>query len=164
MKNSIQFLIAPLSMVFFLAIAGCATPTRPMVPVPTPGPTRAPESWPREASEQSGAAVLALLEQADVEMRAGANSRAVAKLENALRIESRNPFVWQRLASANLLEGRLEQAESLAMRSISLARGNPWLGLVNWRVIAEARRSRGDAAGAEAAEEKVTALEEQLDR
>ncbi len=160
MKNSIQIPVALLA----LALAGCATPTRPTVPPPVSEPSRSPDSWPRSASEHSGPAVLALLEQAEIEMRAGAHTRAIAKLENALRIESRNPFVWQRLASANLLEGRSEQAESLALRSISLARGNPWLGSVSWRVIAASRRSRGDTTGAEAAEEKVTALEEQLDR
>lgn len=149
--------------VVLLGSVGCA-PTVPVRPAPTPDSQRPPAEFPRAASEQSGPAVLALLAQADAELRAGANARAIAKLENALRIESRNPFVWQRLAQANLQEGRADQAEALALRSISLARGNPWVAMESWKLVAEARQARGDPAGAQAALEKVDEFQDRLDR
>lgn len=143
--------------------AGCA-PSGPVRPAPQPAPPRTVEEPPRDAVASSGPAVLALLEQADAELQAGAPGRAIAKLENALRIAPRNPLVWQRLAQANLQDGRAGQAEALALRSISLARGNPELALESWRIVAQARRERGDRAGAQSAEEKVTEMEERLGR
>ena len=147
--------------VFAILVVGC---TRILPPSrPDPAPRMDPADQPRSAADQSGPAVLALLAQADAELEAGSNSRAIAKLENALRIESRNAFVWQRLAEVHLREHRLEQAETFAERSISLARGNPWLELKNWRVIARARLERDDRRGAEAANEKVSELEQRLE-
>ena len=109
--------------VFAILAVGCARILPPSRP--DPAPRMDPADQPRSAADQSGPAVLALLAQADAELEAGSNSRAIAKLENALRIESRNAFVWQRLAEVHLREHRLEQAETCAERSISQARGKP---------------------------------------
>ena len=81
-----------------------------------------------------------------------------ASLERALRIEPRNPFLWQMLASAHLAQNEFDQAESTAQKSNSLARGNPYVEVENWKVIAAVRQSQGDAAAALQAQTRVDAL------
>lgn len=159
--RSLSCAAALLLLLSACTVGGPGTRVEPeAIPVPEAG---RPADHPRSAAEQSGPAVLALLAQADAALEAGAYQRAMSKLENALRIESRNPFVWQRLARVHLLEQRPDQAETFAERSLSLSRGNPWLALRNWQVIAEARRARGDRPGAEVAAAKVAELERQLE-
>lgn len=159
-----------------LALAACA-PVRdgyPGRPAPRPGEPapRAPlpppaerdlSDYPRSPEEVSGPAVLGLLEQAQSSLAAGRAEQAVASLEVALDIEPRNPFIWQQLAGAYLQQNLPDQAENQAHRSNSFARGNPYIQLGNWRVIAAARQARGDAAGAELARERITELQERLD-
>lgn len=164
--------VAPMKFHILLLLAcgvfaACApVQERPDIPLPSDQPSSGapdPGSYPRSAAEASSPTVLALLDQARVETQAGRGDHAVAKLENALRIESRNPFVWQQLALAHLQQQRFDQAETVAQRSNSLARGNPYVEIENWRLIAAARQARGDTAGAKAAEEKVTELQARLD-
>jgi ATP/maltotriose-dependent transcriptional regulator MalT len=50
-----------------------------------------------------------------------------------------------------LMQGDYAQAESVAARSNSWAGGDGRLRAENWRLIAQARAARGDAAGARAA-------------
>lgn len=120
----------------------------PGVPAPRtePGrtdPSRTDPRYPRSANEISGPAVQSLLKQADQQLANGSPDAAAAALERAQRIEPRNPFVWQSLARVRLEQGQAEQAESLATKSSSLARGNPYIEADNWRLIAEARRAQG---------------------
>lgn len=120
-------------------------------------------SFPRNPEEISGPAVLALLNQARADLDAGRAEQAMAKLERARRYEPRNPFIWQRLAGTQLQRMQMDQAETMAQRSNSLARGNPYIEIGNWRVIAAARAAQGDAEGAEQAQQRVEALQEQLE-
>jgi predicted Zn-dependent protease len=83
---------------------------------------------------------------------------AAAVLERALRIEPRNPLIWQRLARLRLQQDMPRQAESLAAKSNSLAAGDSFLLADNWRLIASAREQQGDRAGAEAARRRAAAL------
>ena len=159
-----------LGLLFCLVLSACAREQVRSEPSGFPLPSDRPSSsapdlasYPRSASDISGAAVLSLLQQAHADTQAGRGEHAVAKLENALRIESRNAFIWQQLAQTHLQQQRLDQAETVAQRSNSLARGNPWIEIENWRVIAAARHARGDAAGALAAEDKVAELQVRLD-
>jgi len=76
---------------------------------------------------------------------------AEAEGERALRIEPRNPRLWQELARVRLKQGDYAQAESVAARSSSWAGGDNRLRAENWRLIAQAREARGDAEGARAA-------------
>ncbi len=82
---------------------------------------------------------------------AGRLANAAATLERALRIEPRNPRLWQELARVRLKQGQYAQAESVAARSNSWAGSDNALRAGNWRLIAEARTARGDAEGARAA-------------
>jgi predicted negative regulator of RcsB-dependent stress response len=120
-------------------------------------------SFPRHPEEISGPAVLALLNQARADLDAGRTEQAVAKLERARRHEPRNPFIWQRLAGMQLQRMQMDQAETMAQRSNSLARGNPYIEIGNWRVIAAAREAQGDAEGVEQAQQRIDALQEQLE-
>lgn len=101
------------------------------------------------------AAVLALVDGARLDADAGRLPNAAAALERALRIEPKNPRLWQELARVRLAQGDYAQAESLAARSNSWAGGDHRLRADNWRLIAEARERRGDAAGAKAAAERA---------
>lgn len=94
-------------------------------------------------------AVIALVDSARAESESGRHPGAVASLERALRIEPRNPRLWQELARVRLAEGDYAQAESLAARSSSWAGNNDALRADNWRLIAEARTRRGDEHGAQ---------------
>ena len=96
-------------------------------------------------------AVTALLEKAEVQTSAGQLNQADASLERALRIEPRNPALWQQLARLRFEQGLFSQAENLARKSNSLAAGNRSLRKENWNIIAQARNALGDVQGAQQA-------------
>src|SRR5438309_2808016 len=130
-----------------IAIAGCAT-----VREPGPGgPTPAPASLPEPAARTENLAIAGLMDGARSDAAAGRLTNAAASLERALRIEPRNPRLWQELARVRLKQGDYVQAESTAARSNSWAGGDNQLRAENWRLIAQARDARGDAEGAKAA-------------
>ena len=179
--------VSPRSAVFALAGAGvlvlaaCAplppsTSPHPGLPPPETSPPRPADIPPpapspygyhfgsgyvRGPEEVSGPAVLKLLDQARGEVSSGRAEQAMADLETALNIEPRNPFIWQQMASVHLQQHLPDQAEHKAQRSNSFARGNPYIEIGNWRVIAEARQLRGDKAGAEQAQARVEELKQQ---
>jgi Tfp pilus assembly protein PilF len=95
------------------------------------------------------------METARADIAAGKLPNAAASLERALRIEPRNPRLWQELARLRLKQGQYAQAESVAARSNSWAGSDSALRAENWRLIAEAREARGDAEGARAALEQA---------
>ncbi|MDT0635533.1 tetratricopeptide repeat protein [Spectribacter hydrogenooxidans] len=150
-------------------LAGCAP--RAAYPPPPPPDSQdtsepaPPEGQPEQPSstagtpsqpaptltDVSGPAVVALLDSSEQLARAGNHDRAAAAAERALDVEPRNPFVYRRLAALYLDQGQPEQAETFARKSNSLAGRNPPLRASNWRLIAEARRARGDTVGADAA-------------
>jgi tetratricopeptide (TPR) repeat protein len=135
----------------------------PVAPAPSPYGQRNDSSYARSAEEVSGPAVISLLNRARGDLAAGRAEQAMASLETALQIEKKNPFVWQQLAQAHLKRHDMDDAEITAQRSNSFARGNPYIEIENWRVIAAARQARGDAAGAEQAREKVAELQYRLE-
>lgn len=104
-------------------------------------------------------AVVALLDSAQTDAAAGRLPTATASIERALRIEPRNPLLWQELALLKLQQGEYAQAENFAARSNSWAGADKALQARNWRIIGEARGLRGDNAGARAALERARALE-----
>jgi predicted Zn-dependent protease len=137
-------------MRYVLALAailgGCATVQQPAPePIPAPAPAPAP------AAPAENLVIASLLDGARADVAAGRLANAAASLERALRIEPRNPRLWQELARVRLKQGDYAQAESVAARSNSWAGGDRALRAENWRLIAQAREARGDAAGAKAA-------------
>jgi predicted Zn-dependent protease len=95
------------------------------------------------------------METARADAAAGRLANAAASLERALRIEPRNPRLWQELARVRLQQGQYVQAESVAARSSSWAGSDSSLRAENWRLIAQAREARGDTDGARAARESA---------
>ncbi|MFL6572483.1 MAG: tetratricopeptide repeat protein [Burkholderiales bacterium] len=137
-------------------LAACATaPEGPPEPVP-PAPTAEPPPPPIARSEN--VAVAGLMESARADAAAGKLSTAAASIERALRIEPRNPRLWQELARVRLQQGQLVQAENVAARSNSFAGSDSALRAENWRLIAQAREARGDADGARAARDSAEKL------
>ncbi|HEY0633920.1 MAG TPA: tetratricopeptide repeat protein [Gammaproteobacteria bacterium] len=104
-------------------------------------------------------AVIALLDTAASDADAGRLQTATASIERALRIEPKNPLLWQKLALLKLEKGDYKQAENFAARSNSWAGANKALQAKNWRIISEARSLRGDNEGAKAALARAKALE-----
>lgn len=129
-------------------------PTGEPVPLPDTRPPLNP-SLPKSI-EASGAAapVISLVKTARAALKSGRTDQAGASLERALRIEPRNAWVWQALSQLHVVTQQGEQAESEAKKSISLGKRNPYLDVENWRLIAEARKLRGDQAGAVDADNK----------
>lgn len=104
-------------------------------------------------------AVRELVDSAIASFASGQFAAGTAALERALRIEPKNPLLWQELAQAHLNEGNYQQAEGFAARANSWSGGNRSLLAANWRIISEARAGRGDDAGAEAALQRAMELE-----
>jgi Tfp pilus assembly protein PilF len=123
-------------------LGGCAS-VQPPAPVS--------ESAPATPAPFENAAVASLMDGARADAAAGRLTNAAASIERALRIEPRNPRLWQELARVRLRQGDYAQAESVAARSNSWAGGDNHLRAENWRLIAQAREARGDPAGARAA-------------
>lgn len=98
---------------------------------------------PLALSGRGNEAVLALLEDAERELRAGRPEQASVALERALRIEPRNPTVWHYLGLARLDLGDFAQAEVMASRSHSLAPADRTLRAYNARLVATARQASG---------------------
>jgi tetratricopeptide (TPR) repeat protein len=136
-------------------IAGCATRAPAPVSTPSPAPPTAPAPAPeptvKPAAPSSNVAVAGLMQSARTEAAAGRLTNAAATLERALRIEPRNPRLWQELARVRLKQGEYAQVESVAARSNSWAGSDKTVRAENWRLIAQAREARGDAEGARTA-------------
>jgi len=100
-------------------------------------------------------AVVALLKQADQAQLHGDLARAAASLERGLRIAPHDAGLWHRLAKVRLAQERFQQAESMAKKSNSLARGDRRLLFANWMAIATSREQRGDLAGKAKAQQEA---------
>ncbi len=130
-----------------------SAPLPPLNPLPAPAPptvTLPPaRNYPRSLQDSgAGAGVITLCRQAQDARSGGQPDQALALLERAIRIEPRNPFVWQALAATQMDLKAWDQAESAASKSNSLGRGNPYVEVANWRLIATARQAAGDDPGA----------------
>jgi predicted Zn-dependent protease len=133
-------------------LAACATaPEGPSEPAPSSTPEAPPPPTPRTEN----VAVAGLMESARADAAAGKLSTAAASIERALRIEPRNPRLWQELARVRMQQTQFVQAENMAARSNSYAAGDNALRAENWRLIAQAREARGDADGARSARESA---------
>src|SRR5712691_11567484 len=93
-------------LAFSVFLSACAT-SRPEPGPPPPSPL--PFSGPAHAES---AAIASLMDSARADNAAGKLANAAASLERALRIEPRNPRLWQELARLRLKQGDYAQAES----------------------------------------------------
>lgn len=127
-------------------------------PRTVPVPSR-PASPSEPAQVSDSPAVIALLERAETQHQGHDVDAAAVSLERALRIEPRNPLLWQRMANLRLEQGQWDQAVQMAARSNSYAGRYSGLRARNWQIIATARRALGDVQGAADAELKARQLE-----
>ncbi|MHB8534671.1 MAG: tetratricopeptide repeat protein [Sulfuricaulis sp.] len=111
-----------------------------------------------EQPVSDNSAVVSLVGAAHASIVDGKFDAAVASLERALRIEPRNPALWQELAKLRLQQGQYQQAEGLAARSNGWAESNKTLRAENWRIIGQARLKHGDYPGAQTAFDKAAEL------
>ncbi|MBT8769469.1 tetratricopeptide repeat protein [Metapseudomonas boanensis] len=124
--------------------------------VPTPiAPSGIPGSSGLSADEQLDGPVLALLTTAQQQQGGGDLNGAAASLERAQRIAPREPQVLYRLAQVRLAQGDAPQAEQFARRALTYANGRPAMQASLWELIARARESQGDMAGAALARSKA---------
>jgi hypothetical protein len=100
-------------------------------------------------------AVTALESDIESKFKSRAYGDAAAQIDRAIRIQPKNPELWHVLAEIRLRQNQPDLAEDLAKKSNSLAKGNPELIKSNWRLISDARRQKGDGAGAQDALEKA---------
>jgi len=100
-------------------------------------------------------AVVSLVNAAQSDINNGKYDAASATLERALRLEPRNPALWNQLAKLRMQQGQYQQAEGLAARSNGWSVNNKILRAENWRIIGESRLKRGDYPGAQAAFDKA---------
>ena len=89
-------------VVFAALIAGCASAPGP---APAPAPEPVPEPAAKPAAPSENVAVAGLVQSARADAAAGRLANAAATLERALRIEPRNPRLWQELARVRLQQG-----------------------------------------------------------
>ncbi len=121
-------------------IAGCASAPGP---APEPAPEPPAEAVPEAPQRRENVAIAGLMESARADSAAGRLANAAASLERALRIEPRNPRLWQELARVRLKQGEYAQVENLAARSNSWAGSDSALRSENQRLIEEAREAAG---------------------
>jgi len=131
------------------APAGGGTEVRPYRP-PAPVARVRPSTSP---------AVRKLLRKAAAQRRAGDYAAAQASIERALRIEPRNPRLWNRLAHLYADQGQYARVESFAAKSNALAGSDPILQADNWQLIATARATLGDRRGAEQARRRARIIQ-----
>jgi predicted Zn-dependent protease len=150
LKNSYALILVSAAL-----LAGCAAVAPPSAPAAGAAPSQPPGSAavpvkPVPNSSMSGnKAVIALLDQAQIDNGAGHRASADSSLERALRIEPRNPWLWHQLAQLRMDQGQYAQAVTLARKSNSFAGNRNGVLAANWQVIGQARVALGDPAGAE---------------
>ncbi|MGH8516065.1 MAG: tetratricopeptide repeat protein [Panacagrimonas sp.] len=148
--------------------AGTAPAPGPTAPIPAEPPlpiepVRPPaQDQPKTAETISGQAVVSLMRKASDARAQGQLELAASQLERAQRIEPRNYFVWSALAQVYLDQQQYDQAISVAGKSNSLARGNLYVEIENWKTIARAMQAKGDSIGALNAQGRVEEIERTL--
>lgn len=81
-----------------------------------------------------------LLRQAETQRTTGDLVKAAATLERGVRIEPRNPLLWNKLARIRLEQGLFTQAHSMATKSNTMAGNSTQLLQENQRIISEATK------------------------
>ncbi|MBS7814258.1 tetratricopeptide repeat protein [Wohlfahrtiimonas chitiniclastica] len=125
-------------------------PNAPMIPGQSTTTASADKGTYKPSQNQNNA-VQSLLDEANSAVKANQLERAATALNRAVRLEPNNASIWYDLAQIRLHQGKYEQSEQLANKSISFAKGNQDLVNKNWRVISSARQAKGDTAGAQEA-------------
>jgi len=140
-----------------------------VIPQPDYSPITTPATASETAAETGGAGsgseqprdgtIVALLTRANDQAAGGQYQAAAGSLERAIRIAPDDAGLWYELARIRLRQGELGEAEELAIKSRSMASGQPALQARNWRLVALVREQRGDPDGAAQALQTARELE-----
>jgi tetratricopeptide (TPR) repeat protein len=103
-------------------------------------------------------AVIALLDGARQQQKQGEYRSAQSSLERAQRIAPRDPQVYLQLADLRRQQGQYLQAEQLALKGLTLARGRSVMERKLWLLIADIRSDGGDHQGASDARSKANLI------
>ncbi len=127
-----------------VALAGCASVGTPTAPVPAPASAKP--------------VVLNLMRDSTRSSAAGQYPQAALAIEQALRIEPRNPWLWHELAKVRSQQQRYHQAVQLAAKSNALSR-DARLQAANWLLISAAYKRVGNHAKARMAKERAERID-----
>lgn len=128
-------------------------PEPQLLPAPPAAPGR-----PGGAAPARPPAVVALLDRVDSAAATGDSGQAAAELERALRISPRDGDLWLRLARVRLQQRQWQQAETMALKCVSLPESDAATRQAAWSLIGSARAARGDHSGAAAARQREAAI------
>jgi len=95
-----------------------------------------------DSGASMGKAANSLLEKAESQQQDGDLSGAASTLERAVRIESRNPLLWNRLANVRLQQGHSDLAVEFASKSSEFAGSDEALKQNNSEIIDKANSPR----------------------
>lgn len=103
------------------------------------------------------AAVSSLLKKANGELGKGNLEGAAAYLQDAQRIDSKNPKILYDIANIRYHQGRYREAEATAARAVNLG-GGAAMQKKSWTLIANSRKQLGDNQGAIQAANKASSF------
>ncbi len=123
-----------------------------------PGEMRRAEELPpaEQMLVASNDAGQSLLDDARGARAGGDAGRAASLLERGISIAPRDAVLWYELAETRRQQGRLDDAETLALRALEYAWEGEAVNAYSWALIADVREARGDTQGAARAREKAT--------
>lgn len=90
---------------------------------------------------QESPVIRRMLVSANQFKKSGNFDSAINTIERALRIEPRNPVLWNRLANIHYTQGHWQQAANLAAKANTLTKRKPLLKRNNWEIMSNAYRA-----------------------
>lgn len=136
-------LVLMLAMVLAGCVAGQA-PENAGLSQPNPATSSSEVSTDVEAGRY-------FVEEAEKHFRANELNEAEEVINRGFNVASGNPALWHLLAKIRFLQKEYEECETFARRSLQYSSRDSTLVEQNWRLIAHARQSAGDEAGARTA-------------
>ena len=113
-----------------------------------PEPAEQADEPPAPPVQDTRAPTLALLRQSERSAEDGDLEEAIAYVERAIRLNSRDPALWLRLARLQLAADRPATAEQLAHKAVALSGSQGSERREAWLMVADALEAQGDDEGA----------------
>lgn len=154
-----------------LTLAACTVSPPVSTPLPQPQPESVPESVPQSmpvlpppepaplpqapTARPVNPALQSLVAQAEQRQRQGDAATAASLLERAIRIAPRDPAGYEALSQLRWQQGRMQEAEQLALRALALPQLTAEEKQRLWQRVADCRQARGDETGADSARQRA---------
>lgn len=133
-----SFLIFAVVLVSMLNL-GCGISPKRVRPAEVSEVTQESESK-KNINIRGSNAVIALMQKAQEQSKAGKNAAAGATIERALRIDPKNPALWYNLALVKYTLGECASVINLAKKSNSFLADKHQLAHKNRQLISECRK------------------------